>query len=259
MHRRTDCFFVPIMSTLFVYLSTCHVPPISYSNKLILCLCWDTDGWYIFLGRQYKIRSGFGISPHPSPRLLPDGDPISQTEGRPLEMVALILRCSPLMLDNESGNEMCLDQSQASIQVTWSVLTNESLWCLIMSLGCNERRRTDTLPGAARLRLLYSLLSWQMERTKQSQIRYIWDWIGRQDLTSTQIMLLKYNQSHEMPPKFSPKLLQNAICRVDLVRFRAVICFWEFELQRSPHYSTKVNHLKEHSLLLYLWKAITRE
>ena len=160
---------------LFVHLScSAYFIPIQHSNKLILCLCWDTDGWYIFLGRQYNIRSG--ISPHPSPRLLPDGDPISQTEGRPLEMVALILRCSPLMLDNESGNEMSLDQSQASIQVTWSVWTNESPWCLIMSLGCNERRRTDTLPGAARLRLLYSLLSWQMGRTKQSQIYLRLNW-----------------------------------------------------------------------------------
>ena len=86
----------------------------------------------------------------------------------------------------------------------------------------------------------YFIASWADKWKEQNRVRYISDWIGRQDLTSTQIMLLKYNQSHEMPPKFSPKLLQNAICRVDLVRFRAVICFWEFELQRSPHYSTKV-------------------
>ena len=175
MQRRTDCF---LFQSCQLCLSIC--PPVmfrlfhSYSKKLIFCLCWDTDGWYIFLGRQYNIRSG--ISPHPSPRLLPDGDPICQTERRPLEMVSLIQRCSPLMLDNESGNEMCLDQSQANTQVTWSVWTNESPWCLIMSLGCNERRRTDTLPGATRLRLLYSLLSWQMERTKQSQLYFGQNW-----------------------------------------------------------------------------------
>ena len=95
--------------------------------------------------------------------------------------------------------------------------------------------RSQGRPGSG-----YFIASWADKWKEQNKVSYILDRIGRQDLTSTQIMLLKYNQSHEMPPKFSPKLLQNAICRVDLVRFRAVICFWEFELQRSPHYSTKV-------------------
>ena len=59
MHQRTDCF---LFQSCQLCLSIC--PPVmfrlfhSYSNKLILCLCWDTDGWYIFLGRQYNIRSG---------------------------------------------------------------------------------------------------------------------------------------------------------------------------------------------------------
>ena len=95
--------------------------------------------------------------------------------------------------------------------------------------------RSQGRPGSG-----YFIAFWADKWKEQNKVSYILDRIGRQDLTSTQIMLLKYNQSHEMPPKFSPKLLQNAICRVDLVRFRAVICFWEFELQRSPHYSTEV-------------------
>ena len=108
MHQR-DCF---LFQSCQLCLSIC--PPVmsrlfqSCLNKLILFLCWARnkyDGWYI----DIYIRSEFRILTHPLH--LPDGDPISQTERRPLEMVAKIQRCSPLILDNESQTCALTNQS----------------------------------------------------------------------------------------------------------------------------------------------------
>ena len=101
-----DCFFCSnhVNSVcLFVHLS-CLAYSVLFKQAHLFSLLSYKMMDDTFLRRQYNnIRSGFRILTHPSPRLLPDGDPISQTERRPLKMVTLIQRCSPLMLDNESG------------------------------------------------------------------------------------------------------------------------------------------------------------